>query len=253
MDRTAHLSARLHRLAVAFACAIFAVALAIGIGTGTASAAQKLTVLGAAAPATPSCPDNCQAIGKTTGFQTSIGKIKSPFVAPETGRLVAWSIKLGAPTQKQQEFFVDFFGGAPQARISVLKPINKQIRLGRQLYKLKSQGPVEDLMPFLGTTTTFTLQQPLVVRAGQVVALTVPTWAPAFAVNLPSNTAWRASRKQTKCTNADDIKLGSSHQLAGQDRLYGCVYKTARLLFSASIVADPAAVKPKPPTKKPAS
>jgi hypothetical protein len=245
MGRDVHLFARLHRLGVLLASVVFGAVLTVAIGTGSATAAPKTVVLGAAAPATPSCPDACQAIGRTTGFQTSIGKVQNPFVSPVTGRVVAWSIKLSNPNEKQMTFFEDFFGGPPQARISVLKPIQKQIRVGRMLYKLKSQGPVEDLKPFLGSTTTFTLQQPLVVRAGQIVALSVPTFAPAFAVNLGGKSAWRASRKTGKCTKADDIKLGSAHQALGGDRLYGCAYKTARLLYSATVVADPNAVPPK--------
>ena len=249
MDRQAHALARLHRLGVILAAVVFATTLTIAVGVGSAGAAAKTIVLGAAAPATPSCPENCQAIGKTTGFQTIIGKTQNPFVAPASGRLVAWSIKLAAPNEKQNTFFDDFFGGPPQARISVLKPITKQIEQGREIYKLKSQGPVEDLKPFLGTTTTFTLQQPLIVREGQVVALSVPTWAPAFAVNLGDKTAWRASRKKGKCSKAEDIEAGTAHQVAGQDRAYACLYKTARLLYSATIVRDPSV---EPPKKKPA-
>ena len=249
MGRDAHLLARLHRLGVLLAAVVFATVLAVAIGTGSAGAAAKTIVLGAAAPATPSCPENCQAIGKTTGFQTAIGKTQTPFEAPVSGRLVAWSIKLAAPNEKQMTFFEDFFGGPPQARIAVLKPITKQIDQGRMVYKLKSQGPVEDLKPFLGSTTTFTLEQPLVVREGQVVALSVPTFAPAFAVNLGSKTSWRASRKKGKCAKAEDIEAGTAHQTIGQDRAYACLYKTARLLYSATIVRDPSVA---PPKKKPA-
>jgi hypothetical protein len=203
------------------------------------SAAPKTAVLGAAAPATPSCPDSCQAIGKTTGFQTTIGKTKSPFAAPFAGRIVAWSIKLSRPTSKQMEFFEDFFGGPPQARLSVLKPIMKKIKAGNPVYELKAQSPVEDLNAFLGTTTTFALQSPLKVKEGHIVALTVPTWAPAFAVGLGGNTAWQASRKRTKCNKAADIKAGTAQQALNKGRTYGCTYKTARLLYSATVVARP--------------
>jgi hypothetical protein len=246
MDRDVHLFARLHRLGILMAAAVFAIVLAASIGT---AGGAKTIVLGAAAPATPACPDSCQAIGKTTGFQTQIGKAQNPFVSPVTGRVVAWSIKLSRPSDKQIQFFREFFGAAPQARLSVLKPINKQIKLGRPMYKLKSQGPVEELEPFLGSTTTFALQQPLIVREGQVVALTVPTWAPAFAVNLGGKNSWRASRKKTKCQEEADIKAGTAHQTPGQERIYGCLYKTARLLYSATVVPDPNAVPPK--KKKP--
>jgi hypothetical protein len=239
-----HAYARLHRLTIAASALVFATVLIASIAVGTAFA--KPIVMGAAAPATPACPgDPCEAIGKTTGFQSSIGKRRDPFVAPSAGRIVAWSIKLSAPKESQVTFFDEFFGGPPSARLAVLKPINKQIKMGKPFYKLKSQGPVEQLTPHLGTTTTFTLQQPLVVNKGQVVALTVPTWAPAFAVNLGANTAWRGSRKKGKCTEREDIQAGRPHETVGQERVYGCAYKTARLLYSATLVPTKA-----PPRKK---
>jgi hypothetical protein len=239
MGSYGHLYARLHRLGVLAAAIVFAAALAIAIGVGSAGAAPKIAVLGSAAPAAPSCPQNCQAIGKTTGVQLKIGKIKSPFVVPYPGKIVAWSIKLSAPTDKQIDFFEDFFGGPPQARLSVLKPVMKQIKQGKPIYRLKAQSPVEDLMPFLGQTTTFQLGSPIKVKAGQVVALTVPTWAPAFAVNLGGGTSWMASRKKENCTKAADIQSGSAQQTLGKDRSYGCIYKTARLLYSATVIGRP--------------
>ena len=236
MHSQPHPAARLHRLTVGLAAFVFAAVLAATIATGTATAAKPI-VLGAAAPATPACPgDPCEAIGRTTGFQTSIGKTKNPFVSPVRGKVVAWSIKLSAPRSGQISFFNDFFGGPPSARISVLKPIRKKIKMGKPFYRLKTQGPVEELMPFLGQTTTFALQKPLIVKKGQIVALTVPTWAPAFAVNLGNKTAWRGSRKKGKCTNREDIRLGRPAEIVGKDRVFGCSYKTARLLYSATVV-----------------
>ena len=246
MESRTHALIRLHRLAVAVATLVFAAVLAATIATGAAVA--KPVVLGAAAPATPACPgDPCEAIGRTTGFQTMLGKKRNPFAARSAGRVVAWSIKLSAPQASQTEFFTEFFGGPPRARLSILKPIRKQIKRGKPFYKLKSQGPVEELTPFLGTTTTFTLQQPLTVAEGQVVALTVPTWAPAFAVNLGDTMVWRGSRKKGKCTTREDIKAGRPHETLGQDRLYGCSYKTARLLYSATMVPTGGTKKKKRP------
>jgi hypothetical protein len=92
MGQDAHAFARLHRLAVALAIAVFAALLAAVLGAGHAGAAARVVVLGAAAPATPSCPTTCQAVGKTTGFQTSITGARNPFVISFRGRIVAWSI-----------------------------------------------------------------------------------------------------------------------------------------------------------------
>ncbi len=256
MSRQAHAFARLHKLAVVVAVGVFAALLAAVLATGQASGAARVVVLGAAAPATPSCPTTCQAIGKTTGFQTSIAGARNPFVVHFRGRIVAWSIKTGAPSTKPNpqnnnqsdfDFFVKTFGGPPRARISVLKPIMKQIKAGHQIYKLKSQSPVEDLSAYLGQTTTFTLDTPLRVKPNNIVALTVPTWAPAFAINQAANTKWKASRKRGKCNNTADILAGTPQDALGSQRAYACTYNTARLLYSATVVADP---NQKPAKKK---
>lgn len=254
MGQHAHALARLHKLGIVLAVAVFAAVLAVAVGTGDAGAAPRVVVLGAAAPATPSCPTACQAVGKTTGFQTSIAGSKSPFSVPFRGQVVAWSIKTGAPStkpnpsnnnQSDMDFFNKTFGGPPRARIAVLKPIMKSIRAGKPIYKLKSQSPVEDLSQFLGQTTTFTLDTPLRVKPSNVVALTVPTWAPAFSINQAANTRWQASRKKGKCNNTSDILAGTPQDALGSQRSYGCSYNTARLLYSATVVADPNQAPPK--------
>jgi hypothetical protein len=247
MDPDVHAFARPKRLGIAAAVATLAAALALSLSGGSAGAAQ-VTVLGAAAPATPSCPTACQAVGKTTGFQVAISGAKNPFVVSVRGRIVAWSIKTGLPStkpnpnnnnQSDMDFFNKTFGGTPKARISVLKPIMKSIREGKPIYKLKNQSPVEDLTDFLGQTTTFTLDTPLRVKPNQIVALTVPTWAPAFAINQSADTRWQASRKKDSCNDTDDILAGTPQEGPGSLRSYGCTYNTARLLYSATLVADP--------------
>ncbi|MGZ5337432.1 MAG: hypothetical protein ACXWDT_05260 [Solirubrobacterales bacterium] len=229
--------------------ALFAAIAAIGVNAGLADAAAKVMVLGSSnQTAAPACPQSpCQAIGKVTGFQTSIGQAKKPFLAPFDGRIVAWSIKTSAPDDKQKQFFDEFYGGPPSARISVLKPIKKS----PLNYKLRAQSPVEELGSVLGVTTTFTLKTPLTVRAGQVVAISVPTWAPVFAIGLPKGNAWRASRVASGCTDTNKIKAGNAHDAPGTERTYGCSYTTARLLYSATMVKT-AAPKPTKPTKPPA-
>jgi hypothetical protein len=255
MSQEAHALARPHRLAFPLAVAVLAAVLA----AGNAGAAARVVVLGAAAPAQPSCPTTCQAIGKTTGFQTSITGARSPFSVSFRGRVVAWSIKTGAPSTKPNpnndnqsdfDFFTKTFGGPPRARISVLKPIMKQVRAGHPIYKLKAQSPVEDLSAYLGQTTTFTLDTPLRVKPNNVVALTVPTWAPAFAINQAANTKWQASRKRGKCNDTADILAGTGQDALGSQRAYGCTYNTARLLYSATVVADPTQKPATPPKKK---
>jgi len=221
---------------------------AVSLGVRHADAA-KVEVFGSSAEtAAPSCPANpCQAVGKVTGFQTTIGKLKKPFVAPYDGRIIAWSLKLSAPSDTQKKFFDEFYNGAPSARISVLKPL-KRNPLG---WKLRAQGPIEPLNEVLGSTTTFALKTPLSIRKGQMIGLTVPTWAPVFAVGLEKDNAWRASRAAGTCEDTDKIKAGSGQEALGSERTYGCNYTTARLLYSATVVRAPRAAAPN--KKKPAA
>src|ERR1700716_1143489 len=67
------------------------------------------------------CPTNCQAVGHVTGYQVQTGKHKNPFVIRQKGKLVAFTIRLGKPDKQQTQFFTNLFGGAPQARLSLLK------------------------------------------------------------------------------------------------------------------------------------
>ena len=76
------------------------------------------------------------------------------------------------------------------------------------------------------------------VQEGDIVALTVPTWAPAFAQGLSGKNVWRASREPGKCTNSTDVRQGEPHQKKGTRATYGCKYSTARLLYTATIVED---------------
>ncbi len=77
-------------------------------------------ILGAAKPANASCPDDCLVEARVTGFQTSIGKLQNPFVAPEDGEIVAWSLKQGKPRKADRRAFNEEFG-PPKARIGILR------------------------------------------------------------------------------------------------------------------------------------
>jgi hypothetical protein len=218
--------------ALAIACLLVIAAV---LWPGAAGAARKVVVLGQtrAAPA-PACPQSpCEAVGSVTGFQTRAGTVSNPFVAPFNGRIVAWGITLSRPKHSQQSFFNNFYGSPPQARIAVLRQVPNK---APPRYELLRQSPAVVLTAFLGSTVTFALDQSMIIKKGDIVGLTIPTWAPAFAVGLTDSSGWRASRHAGKCTQTPDIKQSRPQQKVGSDKPYGCFYKTARLLYSATIV-----------------
>jgi hypothetical protein len=183
-------------------------------------------------PPGPSCPGSpCLAVSRTTGFQAKIGDNKSPMVSPVDGRLVSFTLVLAKPDDNQINFFNTNLGGAPQARISVLR-----LTRDRKRYKLTAQGNLWDLTPYLGMTAEFPLPQTLIVRKGDLVALTVPTWAPTLAVGQDRKDGWRADRSPDGC---DDTKAQTAMQQLKQVAAFPCLYRTARLTYTAKVISTP--------------
>jgi hypothetical protein len=219
-------------LVLAAACLLAALT-AVAAGPSVAKVPSTTVVLGQTSTIPdPSCPGlPCQAVGSVTGFQVSNGQTRSPFLVPHDGTIEAWTLTLAQPTDKQRSFFNGFFGTPPEARLSILHRIPGT---NPPRYNLRSQGSVKVLSPYLGQTVKF--GSSLKVEKGDIVGLTVPTWAPAFAQELPANNVWRASRAPGTCTNSTDIRQGEPQDKIGTRATYGCRYSTARLLYTATLV-----------------
>lgn len=205
-----------------------------------AGASARTTELGLDAQkslGTPSCPSSpCLAITRTTGFQLLTGGRRNPFVAPRTGRITAFTVKLGKPTAAQIKFFDEQSGGRAQARVAILRP-EKALRRGQIRYKLNAMSDAFQLEKYFGQTAQFPLYTSLLVRRGWVVALTIQTWAPILMVNGLDNTfAWRSSRVKP-CS--DNPERQPPHTTPGTIREYFCTYRPARLTYSATLVSTP--------------
>jgi hypothetical protein len=98
------------------------------------------------------------------------------------------------------------------------------------------KSPLEELEPWFGQTVQFPLARSLPVRQGQIVALTVPTWAPALQVNLGGDTSWRASRGRGACDETSDQSALLGRRTRAQ---FYCLYRTARLTYSATLISTP--------------
>jgi hypothetical protein len=218
----------LHALIPAF------VLLLLGASAASASSVREVGEYPDVPLPAPGCPLNCQAVGHVTGYQVQVGTHKNPYVIKNAGKIVAFTIRLGKPDAQQTQFFTNLFGGTPQARLSLLKKPKADKPKTNDL-KLLGQSELFDLTNYLGSSPTFALSKPLPVEAGATLALTVPTWAPAFAINLGPDEAWRSSRPKKDCNGTSQ----TAHQKVGKVRSYDCFYRTARLLFTATFVPDP--------------
>jgi hypothetical protein len=215
-----------------------AVLASIGLGLVLPAAAPatlaEVGVIPATTPATvASCPASpCLAVSRTTGFQVKVGAAHNPLSAPRSGTVVAWTITLGKPNATQVKFFNANEGGPSEAGIAVLRPQ----RSPNLTYKLVAQSPLVKLEPYFGKTAQFPLETTIPVKKGDVVGLTVPSWAPALALGFGNDTSWRASRPKKGCTSTSSQ---TSDTTVGLPVQYYCLYQTARLTYSATLISTP--------------
>lgn len=238
---------------LAAAACLLAVVVAVAAPGEADSAPLRVLVLGKTSEAPPaSCPGKivnnveitpCRVEGHVTGFQAIADGVARPYEAPFEGKIVAWSITLAKPSRKETKettnelgFFNEFLGSPSEARIGILRPVENT---KPPQYKLVRQSPLEVLNPYFGSTPIFALDHPLTVLKGQVVALTVPTWAPMFAFNVSAENTWRGSRLPEHCSSKEDIQKGHPQQGVGKTKTYGCYYSNARLLYQAWLVKKP--------------
>ena len=202
----------------------------------------------------PSCPtpgkdgyppkDLCLGVNTVTAFQTKSDGKGGVSTISKDGSIVAWSVDIARPSDSEEKFFTDSFGGGTSARLSILKPQGK----GR--YKLTKSSPSVDLSDMAGRKPVITLKKPLKVKKGLIVALTTKTWIANFAHDgnlTASGDRWRASRLKSRCgddpqkskdENEQDIFKSKPHTKKGSSRIYGCIYESARVLYSAYLAPD---------------
>ena len=184
--------------------------------------------------AVKSCPGTtnipCTVVSRTTAMQVAVGATHRPMRVTTAGRIVGWQITLSDPSISQIKYFDKTEGGPAEAEIAVLQNVN-----GLD-YRLVAIGPAVHLTPYFGTTATFPLETSIPVKPGEVIALAVPTWAPALELRAGKRTAWRASRPATGCTS---VATQTVQDRADTLATYGCLYQTALVSFGAVEISTP--------------
>lgn len=215
--------------------------LACALGAAASTASAKMYELGATpVAATVSCPDNCFVVTRTTALEVGTGTQKYPTTVPHDGRIVAFTLQLGSLSDKQIHFFNSTYGGTSRVQLAVLRSKPKRV------FDVVAETGIFKVQPFFGTTVQFPLETSLAVQKGDVIALTVPTWAPILAVNLPTENGWRASRPN----NCRDLLTQTAQLAVGNSTAYKCLYQTARVTYTATLITTPVPPKPPAPPKK---
>jgi hypothetical protein len=203
------------------------------------AASARVIELGGTADTVPlNCPGSadvtCVSAVRMTGYQgRASGGPKNPYYIRRDGLLVAFTLQLSKPTAEEIAFFNGNFGTPASARISVLR--RGDTRKTRLQHRLINQSDRFRLDPYFGSKPTFVFDEPIPVKKGNWIALTVPTWAPLLATPVDRANWWRSSRPKGSCRPP-----GSLRQFAMEDlrevNTFGCTYHGARLIYSATYV-----------------
>jgi hypothetical protein len=235
------------RIPIAIAALMTALALLI-----PAAASAQMVELGKTTTpiVAPSCPTGVSPaqcfiiLTRTTAVQTVSDGVLNPTKVKKAGWIVAFTVglsKLSTSAKTETSYLHTLnaaYGGPPQLALTVLKPgpANR--------YTVAAQSGVYHVTPFLGQVLqepmalppSFSTFTALPVQPGEVVGLTVPTWAPVLSYNLTaSKFAYRQSR-MANCKNAAGTETAQT--TVGASTRYLCNYTGTRVEYTATEVVN---------------
>jgi hypothetical protein len=183
----------------------------------------------------PTCPSTpCLALTRISTYQGRAGSSRDPFVIPRDGRIVAFTVTLGSPDTTQRDFFNCNFGSPASVRLSVFRRGTR--RRTRLNHRLMAQSRVRRVDRYFGASPSFALGEPIRVRRGYIVGVTVPTWAPMLATSLDRTNWWRTSRRRGSCST---VTQRAAAQTVGRVTPFGCTYFRERVMYTVTFVPDP--------------
>jgi hypothetical protein len=199
----------------------------------------------------PTCPAGIAATACTIVVpeQTALETVRDgddyPTTITQPGEVVSFTLGISelsatAATQKSEISYLDGqYGGDAEAAVTILRPIaqKKSFR-----WTVAAESSPVPLQGYLGKVVEFPLAESLPVVPGEVVAVTVPTWAPILSIDVSKTQfAYRQSRSGN-CTNSTKLPAYFNPQLTiGQQAAYGCDYTGTRPEYSATEITTPSA------------
>jgi hypothetical protein len=224
-------------------------ALAAGAIFANVASAQEIQLGVTKTPMTaPVCPpgvaqNQCNiVVPQMTVFNTTSDGVSNPMMIHKPGEIVSVKIGISAISSDAKTLRTDIsylnktYGGPAQAEVAVLRQVGKRTKLR---WSLVAQSPAYQLQPYRSQVVQFPLATPLPVVPGEMVALTVPTWAPILSYDLTANKfAYRQSR-MTNCTKAGASTVIQAQLVIGQQARYGCSYQGTRVQYSAQEITTP--------------
>lgn len=228
-----------------------AVVAALAVLVPAAASAQELQVGVTASPLiTPTCPpgvsaNNCTIVlTQVTAFETLRDSVPDPTTITQSGVISAFSVGLAGTatiTADDIAYLNKTYGGVPEVQLTVLRPVGTP---AAPSYRVAAQSPVFKVQSQLGQIAEIPLVSPLPVVRGELLALTVPTWAPVLSFDLSTTAfSYSQSRKQTITSSGSSCNSSAGANLAqatiGELSNYSCNYLGTRVEYSALEITTP--------------
>lgn len=200
----------------------------------------------------PTCPANAQGpkcdilLTQVTSYETLRDGVANPDTIKKSGEIVAFTVGLAGTNVITPQIVAaedSRYGGPPEAQLTVLRPTGTP---ASPAFRVAAVSAVVKLRSELGKVAEFPLLTPLPVVRGEILALTVPTWAPVLSFELDTTKFAYAQSKAkmptgkglTTCDTAGGVNLAQI--IVGQLSSYGCTYPGTRVEYSALEVTTPA-------------
>ena len=198
----------------------------------------------------PACPKNVSlkncdiVLTRTTAVETLSDGVIEPTRVNQQGWVVAFSVGLSRLVSSKTarasivKGLDSRFGGGPEIALTVLKPG------GDNTYTVAAESRPFPLTSFLGQVLQEPLAQPpsfsaftaLPVFRGDIIGITIPTWAPVLSLDLPAN---QFSYRQSRRANCNHTAAGQTAQTrVGGSAQYGCYYANTRVQYTATEIVD---------------
>jgi hypothetical protein len=199
----------------------------------------------------PTCPagvsptDCTIVLTQVTAFETLRDGVRDPTAIKQSGVIASFSVALAGPstiTSKDIAGLDKLYGGNPEVQLTVLRPTGTTLS---PTYRVAAQSSVYDIQSQLGSVAEIPLIAPMPVVRGEILALTVPTWAPVLSFDLSTTAfSYSQSRKQTTTSSGSSCNKSAGANLAqatiGEQSSYSCNYRGTRVEYSALEITTPA-------------
>jgi hypothetical protein len=237
--------------------ALAAMIMAAVLVPAAASAAELQIGVTSSPVISPTCPADAQKskctilLTQVTSYETLRDGVANPDVIKKSGEIASFTLGLASPSIITPSIFAGEsakYGGAPEAQLTVLRPTGTP---ANPTFRVAAESAVIKVGSELGKVAEFPLTTPLPVVRGEVLALTVPTWAPVLSFELdPTKFAYAQSKPElntgqklkgkplTTCEVTGGVNLAQI--VVGELASYGCTYPGTRAEYSALEITTPA-------------